>query len=131
MKVNLIKYHQQFAKKLGMFDCMVDNYSYQDDIRYIGKKDYCQFLIINDKDVNIGILEYQITESDIDKNNIIYMKDLYVDEKYRGNGIATEVINKLKNKVYRIELECWYVMLANNLYKKLGMKEIKTGYVLN
>lgn len=131
MKVKLIKYHQQFAKKLGLVDCVVDNYSYEDAIRYIGKKDYYQFLIRNDKDGNIGILEYQITESDIDKNKVIYIKDLYIDEKYRGNGIATEVINELKNKGYRIELECWYEMPANNLYKKLGMKEIKTRYMLN
>lgn len=81
-------------KKLGLVDCVVDNYSYEDAIRYIRKKDYYQFLIRNDKDINIGILEYQITESDIDKNKIIYIKDLYIDEKYRGNGIATEVINE-------------------------------------
>lgn len=54
-------------------------------------------------------MEYQITESIIDK----------------------KVIESLRKLNYRIELECWYGMPVNNLYKSLGMKEIKTRYMLN
>ena len=55
---------------------------------------------------------------------------MFIDKNYRNMGIGTRVLNKLKEKLnYRIELECWYGMPANELYKKLGMKQIKTRYV--
>ena len=37
----------------------------------------------------------------------------------------------LKTLNYRIELECWYEMPANNLYKSLGMRKIKTRYMMD
>ena len=40
-------------------------------------------------------------------------------------------MNELKKKKYRIELECWYNMPSNEFYKSLGMKEIKTCYMLD
>ncbi len=128
-KVDLIKLHQQYAQKLGLFDKVVENYNYDDAIRNINKKGYFQFLIKVENDI-VGIIEYQITNSDIDKKRILYIKDFYIDENFRGKGIGKEVINLLKKLNYRIELECWYEMPANNLYKSLGMREIKTRYMM-
>lgn len=128
-KLDLIKFHQQYAQKLGLFDKVVDNYNYEDAIRHINKKGYFQFLIKVENDI-VGIIEYQITNSDIDKKKILYIKDFYIDEDFRGKGIGKEVINLLKKLNYRIELECWYEMPANNLYKSLGMREIKTRYMM-
>lgn len=129
-KVELIKFHQQYAKKLGLFDNVVDNYNYNDAIRHINQKGYFQFLIQLENEI-VGIVEYQITNSDIDKKEILYIKDLFVDDKFRGKGIGKEVMKLLKTLKYRIELECWYQIPANNLYKSLGMQEIKTRYMIN
>ena len=56
---------------------------------------------------------------------------IYIDNNFRGKGVAKEVIKLIKALNYRIELECWYGIPANNLYKSLGMKEIKTRYMMN
>lgn len=128
-KVDLIKYHQQYANKLGLYDLVVDKYNYDDAVRHVGKDGYYQFLIIDDNKA-VGILEYQITKSDIDNKDIIYIKDIYIDEIFRGRGLGKKVINELKKMKYRIELECWYGIPSNELYKSLGMKEIKTRYML-
>lgn len=128
-KVDLIKYHQQYANKLGLQDQIVDQYNYDDAIRHIGENNYYQFLIINNNK-EVGILEYQITKSDIDKKDIIYIKNIYIEESFRGMGLGKKVINELRKMQYRIELECWYGMPSNELYKSLGAKEIKTRYIL-
>ena len=129
-KVELIKFHQQYAQKLGLFDNIVDNYNYDDAIRHIDEKGYFQFLIqIENK--TVGIIEYQITKSDIDQEKILYIKNIYIDNNFRGKGVGKEVIKLIKALNYRIELECWYGIPANNLYKSLGMKEIKTRYMMN
>lgn len=129
-KVDLIKYHQQYANKLGLFDEVVEKYDFNDAIKNVGKDGFYQFLIMNN-DKEVGILEYQITKSDIDKKDIIYIKNIYIEESFRGIGLAKKVINELRKMKYRIELECWYNMPANDLYKSLGAKEIKTRYMFN
>ena len=39
-KVELIKFHQEYAEKLWLFDKVVDNYNFNDAIRYIKQKGY-------------------------------------------------------------------------------------------
>lgn len=129
-KVQLIKYHQQYANLLGLQDNAVEKYSYESAVRNVGKPDYHQFLIM-DKTDPVGILEYQITNSDIDGAPILYLKNIYITASARGNGIGTRIVTGLKELGYRIELECWYGMPSNRLYKELGAKEIKTRYVLH
>lgn len=129
-KLDLIKLHQEYANKIGLFDSKVDNYKQEDTLKHLNKKDYYQFLI-KDDGKNIGALEYKITKSDIDNNKIIYIKFLYIIEEFRKKGIGKKIIKELQKKNYRIELECWYEMPANYFYETLGMKKIKTRYVLN
>lgn len=129
-KLDLIKLHQEYANKIGLFDSKVDNYKQEDTLKHLNKKDYYQFLI-KDDGKNIGVLEYKITKSDIDNNKIIYIKFLYIIEEFRKKGIGKKIIKELQKKNYRIELECWYEMPANYFYETLGMKKIKTRYVLN
>lgn len=128
-KVDLIKYHQHYANALGLFDVVVDDYDNNKAIRNIGKIGFYQFLI-NFNDNYIGIVEYQIQKSDIDNTSILYLKDIYIEESYRGQGISTKIINELKKLNYRIELECWYGMPANEFYKSIGAKELKTRYMI-
>lgn len=128
-KVELIKYHQEYANKLGLQDQMVEKYNINNAIRHIKEDGYYQFLII-DNNETVGILEYQITKSDIDSKDILYLKNIYIKEANRGKGIGKNIIKKLQKLNYRIELECWYGMPSNELYKSLGAKEIKTRYIL-
>lgn len=129
-KVDLIKYHQQYANNIGLFDSVVDKYKFDDAVRNIGKKGYYQFLIINDNEP-VGILEYQITKSEIDNNDILYIKSIYIEEIYRGLGLGKQVIAELRKMKYRVEFECWYDMPSNELYRSLGAKEIKTRYMFD
>lgn len=129
-KVDLIKEHQYYANKLGLHDMVVDKYNLEDALRHIAEKDYYQFLIVKD-DLNIGIVEYQIMKSEIDGVEILYLKDIYINKNFRGIGLGRKVLNELKKLNYRIELECWYDMPANNFYKSVGFKELKARYMIN
>ena len=128
-KVDLIKLHQEYAKNLGLFDNKVDRYNKEDALKHLNTKNYHQFLIKEDNK-NIGILEYKITKSDIDNNEILYIKVLYITEEHRKSGIGKKIIKELQNQHHRIELECWYEMPANYFYEALGMKKIKIRYML-
>lgn len=55
----------------------------------------------------------------------------HIDDNFRGKGIVKEVMRLLETLNYRIELECWYEMPANNLYKSLGKREIKARYMMD
>lgn len=128
-KVDLVKYHQQFAENIGIRDMSVARYTFNKATKWLGKPGSFQFIImLGDK--QIGILEYLIRESEIDEKDIIYLRSLYIIEEYRGRGYGTALINYVKSLGYRVEVECWYGMPANNLYKRLGAKEIKTRYIL-
>ncbi|MDD3303884.1 MAG: GNAT family N-acetyltransferase [Clostridia bacterium] len=128
-KVDLIKYHQQYANKLGLFDIVVDDYDDNKAIRNIGEKGFYQFLINYDNRY-VGMVEYQIQKSEIDNESILYLKDIYIEESCRGLGIGSKIISELKKLDYRIELECWYGMPANELYRSIGAKELKTRYMI-
>ena len=129
-KVELIKEHQYYANNINLYDMVVDDYNINDALRHIGKKNYYQFLIINDKQ-SIGILEYKIENSEIDDKEILYLKDIYIKKEFKNKGIGKKVLSELKKLNYRIELECWYNMPANNFYKTMGFKELKTRYMLD
>lgn len=128
-KVDLIKLHQEYANKLGLFDNKVDHYNQDDALKHLNQKNYYQFLIKEDNQY-IGILEYKITKSDIDNSKIIYINVLYIKETFRKKSIGKKIIKGLQKEQYRIELECWYEMPSNYFYEALGMKKIKTKYML-
>lgn len=129
-KLKLVKLHQKYATTLKIFDQVVENYDDIAAMRHFNEKGYFQFLIKKEDEV-IGILEYQITISDIDNKEIVYIKKFYINEEYQGKGYGKKVIEILKKIGCRIELECWYEMPANNIYKAFGMRQIKTRYMLN
>ena len=129
-KMDLIKEHQYYANKLGLYDMVVDKYNINDALRHIGQKNYYQFLIMHDNQ-SIGMVEYKIEKSEIDNRDILYLKDIYIKKEFRVIGFGRKVFNELKKLKYRIELECWYSMPANNFYKSLGGKELKTRYMID
>lgn len=101
---------------------VVDKYNINDALRHINQDKYYQFLIINNKQ-SAGIVEYKLENLEIDNKEILYLKDIYIKKEFRGKGLGREVLNELKKLNYRIELECWYGMPANNFYKSFRFKE--------
>ena len=81
-KMDLIKEHQYYANKLGLYDMVVDKYNINDALRHIGKKNYYQFLIMHDNQ-SIGMVEYKIEKSEIDNRDILYLKDIYIKNFFR------------------------------------------------
>lgn len=128
-KVELIKLHQPYANKLGLVDHVVDAYDENSALKYRNKDDYFQCLICLSGQT-VGVLEYQITTSEIDDHEILNLENLYILPRHRGCGLGKKVIAELKKQNKRIELECWYGLPANDFYESLNMKVIKTRYML-
>lgn len=129
-KVILIKFHQKYANELGLIDKVVEKYDVAKAMKYIGKDGYYQY-IIEYEDKDVGFVEYKIDISEIDNEKITEIKNIYIEDKYRNLGIAKDTIVKIREKTNnRIELECWYGIPANTIYKSLGMKELKTRYIM-
>lgn len=128
-KVKLVKYHQKYANELGLFDDKVARYNLKEALKHINEPNWYQYLIMFD-DKAVGIIEYQILKSEIDNGDIIYISDIYIEQDYRNKGIGKQIIQNLKKSNKRIELECWYDLPANGFYKSIGMKKLKTVYML-
>lgn len=150
MKIACIKYHKEFAEKLGLDDKVVFNYSELQALQNLDDPSHHHYLIKNDDGINVAAIHMKNSVSAIDEEQITYIKFIYVDPGYRGKGYASEILEKVKDqslipkfrdKGYcdllekakarssRIELECWYGMPANDIYIKLGFKELKTRYM--
>jgi len=128
-KFECIKLHQQYANEMELNDQVVEKYTINDTMKHYNKKNYYQYLIeYNNQPV--GIVECSKKISKIDNKKYLYLDIIFIDENYRRKQIASDTIKELKEKFkLRIELECWYDLPANNLYKSMEMKEIKTRYV--
>lgn len=76
----------------------------------------------NGKLVGIALLYTVRTMS----RNLGVVEEVVIDEKYRGRGIATKIMNKIIKKAKELELDCLELTLKNgnkpamNLYKNLG-----------
>ena len=63
-----------------------------------------------------------------DTTRFAYIADVYVDEVYRGEGIATEMIKRLLEHPSLIDADCCYLFTkdAHDVYRKLGFTEYST-----
>ena len=84
------------------------------------------FIAIDDNNI-IGYIYIKLISTDgIDNNKELLIDALYVEEDYRNKGIATSLINKVKE--YSINNNIKYISInvldknikAKNLYNKLG-----------
>ena len=63
--------------------------------------------------------------------NLGVVEEVVVDEKYRGKGIATKIMNKIIKKAKELELDCLELTVKNrntpamNLYKNIGFYDRK------
>jgi ribosomal protein S18 acetylase RimI-like enzyme len=88
---------------------------------------YC--IIAEDNEHIAGILVYYFLPYTAQNRPAIYMKELYVDEKYRGRKIGEELMNALKEEatVNNCTQIKWSVAPWNDggkkFYERLGAKE--------
>lgn len=127
--VNLVKYHKQYAEKMGIFDRVIVNYSNVDAVKHFNDPFYRHFLILNDKKP-CGVLQIKIKQSSFDNNQSLHICKIWSEESI--SGVLRFVINKLKElfpEVNSLELECWYDLPANEIYKHLGFQCFCKNYV--
>ncbi len=97
-------------------------------IRLLAKPDFYTVVALADNKVVAGLAAYQLEKFEQQRSEI-YIYDLAVDEGYRRQGIATELIVFLKELgksvgVYEVFVQADYVdEPAVALYTSLGMRE--------
>ncbi|VEU80989.1 GNAT family N-acetyltransferase [Haploplasma axanthum] len=87
------------------------------------------YLIFNKKDV-IGFFIIAFGFATEYGGTILFFEDLYIRDKYQGNGIGRKIFKfveeKYRDEVYAIKLEVGRSNYrAKTLYQKLGYKESK------
>lgn len=127
-KIQLLRYHEEYALNLGIIDSEVNNYSYEDACRNIFNR---ESFILKLDNIAVGILQVEKQISEIDNNPILYVHSLYFSKQYRDKGFGVYVL-KFLCKTYRLRIECscWYNIPATKLYKKIGFKNLYTRFFL-
>lgn len=120
-------------KELALFEHYIDSFAITPEIvknNGFAKNPpdfYC--LVAEDRGEIAGMLVYYFLPYTAQNRPAIYMKELYVDEKYRGNKIGQQLMDALKKEA--IKNNCtqikWNVAPWNEsgirFYEQLGAKE--------
>lgn len=120
-------------EQLAVFEKYIDSFAITPEIvRESGFRKnppdfYC--LVAEDQERIAGILVYYFLPFTAQNRPAIYMKELYVDENYRGQKIGEQLMNALKNEA--VENNCaqikWTVAPWNKagqkFYERLGAEE--------
>ena len=123
----------KLMKELAVFEKYIDCFVITSEIvKESGfRKDppdfYCFVAYFNDEIA--GILVYYLLPYTAQNRPAIYMKELYIDENYRGNKIGEKLMFALKEEAIKNNCEQikWTVATWNNaakkFYEKLGAAE--------
>lgn len=126
MKLKEMEFHVEYAKKMGIDDIYCKSYTLEQAMESQDK--YGTYIIKNKRDNILGFIQL----SNFDKANTgngVFINNLYVREKYRGKGVATDVLNFLSDKFNEVMFEAYYNIPGNKLYQELGFKEIGKIYL--
>lgn len=126
MKLKEMEFHVEYAKKMGIDDIYCKYYTLEQAMKSTNK--YETYILKNKRDNILGFIQL----SNFDKANTgkgVFINNLYVREKYRGKGIATDVLNFLSDKFGEVMFETYYNIPGNKLYQELGFKEIGKIYL--
>lgn len=120
-------------KQLAVFENYIDSFAITPEIvkergfRKSPPDFYC--LLAEDQDVVLGILVYYFIPYTAQNRPVIYMKELYVDENYRGNKIGEQLMQTLKEeaKLCHCTQIKWTVAPWNDagqrFYERLGAQQ--------
>lgn len=121
MHIEEIKYHANYSRKMGIVDKFCENYSREDVMLSIQKHD--SFLIEDNESNILGFIQYN-EYNFLNKENGVFISNIFVKEKYRGKGIASVVLNFTSNRFDEVMLEAHYNSPATRLYETLGFIEV-------
>lgn len=128
MEYMLSTYFIPFARKQGICDIEIENYSMKNTLKYLDNKRYHNYIAKLGENY-VGFVTVKKKRSKYDGKTIIEIVDLYVDSKYRKKGIGEKLFRFVKEKYkMRIELSCFYDAPANDFYKHLGGKVLECLY---
>ena len=136
---DIIKLYKQLYASEKIYDSnIIDEYKIDNKEEKVIKnriQSRKELLLVAMKDKKVvGLIDGYIINSTLLKEKISYIDHLVVDEKYRNQKIATELINEFINKSKKKNAK--YIKLcafknnekAINLYKKFDFLEYSTFY---
>ena len=127
----LIKLHGEYARKLGITDKIVDEYTEESAAKHFDEEGYYNFIILKAK-IYVGILQIKVKKSEFNSLPAIKICKAYIHEIARNTGVfaeAIELVLKCFPEVKSLELDCWYGLPANEVYQHMGFKEAMRLYV--
>jgi len=122
-------------EQLAIFENYIDSFAITPEIvkssgfRKTPPDFYC--LVAEDQDIIAGMLVYYFLPYTAGNRPAIYMKELYVDENYRGHKIGEQLMNGLKYEAEKNNCKQikWTVAPWNKagqkFYERLGAEENK------
>jgi GNAT superfamily N-acetyltransferase len=121
----LVKAHAKFEKASALSDNNLDKLS-----NYIFSTDVVKCLVVELNNEIVGYATFMKQFSTWDANYYVYLDCLYLNEKTRGKGIGTQIMDKIK--VYAKPINCseiqWQTPNFNkeaiDFYKKLGADSV-------
>lgn len=123
----------ELMKKLAIFEGYIDDFAIDEGIileRAFNKKEPDFHMLVAEEEKNIcGMLVYYFIPFSYFNKPILYLKELYIDENYRGKDIGNMIMNRVKEIAK--ENDCpqikWTVADWNEngkkFYQKIGAKE--------
>lgn len=126
MKLKEMEFHVEYAEKMGIDDTYCNSYTLEQAMESQYK--YDTYMLKNKVDNILGFIQLSNFD-EVNTGNGVYINNLYVREKYRGKGVATDVLNSLSDKFGEVMFEAYYNIPGNKLYKELGFKEIGKIYL--
>lgn len=126
MKLKEMEFHVEYAEKMGIDDIYCKSYTPEQAME--SKNKYDTYTLKNKTDNILGFIQLS-NFNKANTGNGIFINNLYVEEQYRGKGVATDVLTFLSNKFNEVMLEAYYNIPGNKLYQELGFKEIGKIYL--
>lgn len=126
MKLKEMEFHVEYAKKMGIDDIYCNSYTLEQAME--SKNKYDTYMFKNKTDNILGFIQLS-NFNKANTGNGIFINNLYVEEQYRGKGVATDVFNFLSDKFNEVMLEAYYNIPGNKLYRELGFREIGKIYL--
>lgn len=126
MKLKEMEFHVEYAKKMGIDDIYCNSYTLEQAMESQYK--YETYMLKNKTGNILGFIQL----SNFDKANTgngIFINNLYVEEQYRGRGVATDVLTFLLDRFNEVMFETYYNIPGNKLYQELGFREIGKIYL--
>ena len=130
MVLELVKYHKEFADRAEIPDSIIDNYTLESAGKHFNESGYYNY-IIEKCGIYVGIVQLELIKSTFNGLPALVFHKVYITKLAQGTGAfsdVVELIHKMFPDIHSIELDCWYNLPAQEIYKHLGFKEAYRHY---